>query len=242
MFTIPVRSKVHAYLDRLAGSRPACVVANSVGRGLPPDSFLGPPAVWKPTRGRVWHSMRIRMINECIPVAFRHPLGSLQIFCVCVYLNKFEQVITELREIRGQETSWWRAGDTKLGGEILNVCQLAWCWTGFANSVHHTGSETILLCTCLCSDDLALLSPRCANNLDKASSDGIRCHEWQCLPWLTKYCRKGASCEGFFECYRYRICAIKINKISSRKTRLYILVKNCDHSAYYSWFFVYVYP
>ena len=56
MFTIPGRSKVHAYLDRLAGSRPACVVANSVGRGLPPDSFLGPPAVWKPTRGRVSHS------------------------------------------------------------------------------------------------------------------------------------------------------------------------------------------
>ena len=48
---LPASSKVHAYLDRLAGSRPACVAQNSAGRGLPPDSFLGPPAVWKPARG-----------------------------------------------------------------------------------------------------------------------------------------------------------------------------------------------
>ncbi|CAK9041028.1 unnamed protein product [Durusdinium trenchii] len=50
---LPASSKVHAYLDRLAGSRPACVAQNSAGRGLPPDSFLGPPAVWKPARGDI---------------------------------------------------------------------------------------------------------------------------------------------------------------------------------------------
>lgn len=51
--------QVHAYLDRLAGALPGCVKAKSLGRGLPPDSFAGPPAVWKPARGdnmllRVW--------------------------------------------------------------------------------------------------------------------------------------------------------------------------------------------
>ena len=39
--SFPKNSQVHAYLDRLAGSRPACVAANSLGRGLPPDSFHG---------------------------------------------------------------------------------------------------------------------------------------------------------------------------------------------------------
>ncbi|CAK9041041.1 unnamed protein product [Durusdinium trenchii] len=51
--TSPAAAAVHAYLDRLAGSRPACVAQNSAGRGLPPDSFLGPPAVWKPARGDI---------------------------------------------------------------------------------------------------------------------------------------------------------------------------------------------
>ncbi|CAE7947537.1 TNXB [Symbiodinium sp. KB8] len=49
--TSPAAAAVHSFLDRLAGSRPACVAANSAGRGLPPDSFLGPPAVWQPQQG-----------------------------------------------------------------------------------------------------------------------------------------------------------------------------------------------
>jgi len=49
--TSPAAAAVHAYLDRLAGALPGCVKAKSLGRGLPPDSFAGPPAVWKPARG-----------------------------------------------------------------------------------------------------------------------------------------------------------------------------------------------
>jgi hypothetical protein len=49
----PAAAAVHAHLDRRAGTRPACVVADSLGRGLPSDSFLGPPAVSELVPGAV---------------------------------------------------------------------------------------------------------------------------------------------------------------------------------------------
>eukprot|EP00930_Biecheleria_cincta_P036104 TRINITY_DN24783_c0_g1_i1.p1 TRINITY_DN24783_c0_g1~~TRINITY_DN24783_c0_g1_i1.p1 ORF type:complete len:2581 (+),score=311.66 TRINITY_DN24783_c0_g1_i1:162-7904(+) len=51
--TSPAAAAVHAHLDRRDGARPRCVAASSFGRGLPPDSFFGPPAVTEPDAGAV---------------------------------------------------------------------------------------------------------------------------------------------------------------------------------------------
>lgn len=44
----PAAAAVHQHLDQIQGPRPPCVKQNSFGRGLVPDSFLGPPTVWEP--------------------------------------------------------------------------------------------------------------------------------------------------------------------------------------------------
>mmetsp|Transcript_134092 Transcript_134092/g.428462 ORF Transcript_134092/g.428462 Transcript_134092/m.428462 type:complete len:2501 (-) Transcript_134092:185-7687(-) len=49
--TSPAAAAVHAHLDERQGPRRSCVVAMAGGRGLPPDSFFGPPAVLEPGPG-----------------------------------------------------------------------------------------------------------------------------------------------------------------------------------------------
>lgn len=67
--TSPAAAAVHAHIDALAGALPGCVKEGSGGRGLPPDSFMGPPAVKEPRAGDTlvagkryqlqWHSARL---------------------------------------------------------------------------------------------------------------------------------------------------------------------------------------
>eukprot|EP00928_Gymnodinium_smaydae_P034179 TRINITY_DN24290_c0_g2_i1.p1 TRINITY_DN24290_c0_g2~~TRINITY_DN24290_c0_g2_i1.p1 ORF type:complete len:821 (-),score=76.86 TRINITY_DN24290_c0_g2_i1:1077-3191(-) len=51
--TSPAAAAVHAHLDKRDGPRPGCVKADSAGRGLPPDSFFGQPAVSEPVPGAI---------------------------------------------------------------------------------------------------------------------------------------------------------------------------------------------